>query len=303
MAVEGRRWKLTKCSLLLTRCSLSRRPRPVPGHITVRLPLRRLEERRLSNENLKLLLDVNHPIGEAHMRHGDPKGLALAEACPGAQDDQRPVPGRHGVEERLDLLGGHKLHPGLDHRGEVDVEARALGDHAVLHRSGEDVRDVAVHALHASWLGWLVRRDQAIVFVVDDDQDRVDLVSQCLTIGYEHLAGELAGGLDAWAADRQPVGVIPLVSPAALDRQLVLDVRQTVEYADGHVPGAVHLELGSLTPRLDAVPTGPITLMCGHGERAMTGASILAAAGRDDVSVMVGGPDDWARAAGTSLAS
>ena len=97
--------------------------------------------------------------------------------------------------------------------------------------------------------------------------------------------------------------MIPLVTPAAMDRHQVLDVRQTVEYTAGHVPGAVHLELGSLSARLDAVPTGPITLMCGHGERAMTGASILAAAGRDDVSVLLGGPEDWAHAAGAPLAS
>jgi hypothetical protein len=35
----------------------------------------------------------------------------------------------------------------------------------------------------------------------------------------------------------------------------------------------------------------------------MTGASILAAAGRHDVFVLVGGPDDWARVAGAHLAT
>ena len=35
----------------------------------------------------------------------------------------------------------------------------------------------------------------------------------------------------------------------------------------------------------------------------MTGASILAAAGRGDVSVMVGGPEDWARVADAPLAT
>jgi hydroxyacylglutathione hydrolase len=185
--------------------------------------------------------------------------------------------------------------------GAVLVDVRPVDRFAAGHIPGS--LSIPLRPQFASWLGWLVRRDQPIIFVVDDDQDRVDLVSQCLTIGYEDLAGELAGGLDAWTTERQPVGVIPLVSPAALDRQRVLDVRQAVEYAAGHVPGAVHLELGSLRPQLDAVPTGPITTMCGHGERAMTGASILVAAGRDDVSVMVGGPDDWARAAGAPLAS
>jgi rhodanese-related sulfurtransferase len=67
--------------------------------------------------------------------------------------------------------------------------------------------------------------------------------------------------------------------------------------------GVVISNTGSLCAELDAVPDGPITLLCGHGERAMTGASILAAAGRQDVSVLVGGSDDWARVAGTTLAT
>ncbi|MEP7023280.1 MAG: rhodanese-like domain-containing protein, partial [Actinomycetota bacterium] len=48
---------------------------------------------------------------------------------------------------------------------------------------------------------------------------------------------------------------------------------------------------------------GPVTLMCGHGERAMTAASILAASGREDLAVAVGGPDDWAAVSGCSLAT
>ena len=43
-------------------------------------------------------------------------------------------------------------------------------------------------------------------------------------------------------------------------------------------------------------------MMCGHGERAMTAASVLAARGRTDVSVVAGGPDDWATATGRALA-
>ena len=38
------------------------------------------------------------------------------------------------------------------------------------------------------------------MFVVGADQDRDDLVSQALKIGYEKLAGELTGGMAAWRA-------------------------------------------------------------------------------------------------------
>jgi hydroxyacylglutathione hydrolase len=41
--------------------------------------------------------------------------------------------------------------------------------------------------------------------------------------------------------------------------------------------------------------------MCGHGERAMTGASLLQRAGHRDLTVLVGGPGDWSRATGRAL--
>lgn len=43
--------------------------------------------------------------------------------------------------------------------------------------------------------------------------------------------------------------------------------------------------------------------MCGHGERAMTAASVLAQRGHTDLGVLEGGPDDWATATGEQLES
>lgn len=48
---------------------------------------------------------------------------------------------------------------------------------------------------------------------------------------------------------------------------------------------------------------GPVTVMCGHGERAMTAASIFQAAGHDELAVLTGGPGDWSAAASTPLAT
>jgi rhodanese-related sulfurtransferase len=42
--------------------------------------------------------------------------------------------------------------------------------------------------------------------------------------------------------------------------------------------------------------------MCGHGERAMTGASLLERTGRSDLVVVIGGPEDWKSATGHDLA-
>ncbi len=54
-------------------------------------------------------------------------------------------------------------------------------------------------------------------------------------------------------------------------------------------------------PASTGLPPGPLVVMCGHGERAMGAASLLERAGRSDVAVLLGGPEEWSAAAGTPL--
>jgi rhodanese-related sulfurtransferase len=138
------------------------------------------------------------------------------------------------------------------------------------------------------------------VIVRNPDQDPADILWPAFTIGYERIVGELDGGMPAWAAAGGDVVITRLVGPHEVDGA-VLDVRQRVEYAAGHLPTAVHLELGELLRASGGAPDGPTVVMCGHGERAMTAASVLHRAGRRDVSVLLGGADDWAAATGRRL--
>jgi hydroxyacylglutathione hydrolase len=144
----------------------------------------------------------------------------------------------------------------------------------------------------ATWLGWLIPRATPVVIVADDAVDRTDLVWAAYTIGYERLAGELTGGVDAWQAAGRGLATIPVVGPDEASDRRVVDIRQRSEHAAGHVPGAVHVELGELTDAVETVPDEPVLVHCGHGERAMTAASLLERAGRRDVAVLAGGPDD-----------
>nr|BFE80602.1 hypothetical protein GCM10020093_032030 [Planobispora longispora] len=151
----------------------------------------------------------------------------------------------------------------------------------------------------ASWLGWLLDPAAPYVIVRDPGQDVAEIGWQAAKIGYEACAGELAGGMAAWDG---PTQRIDLVGADRLDGVQVLDVRQDAEYAAGHLPGAAHIELGALPGRADAAPDGPVAVMCGHGERAMTAASLLARIGHRSVRVLRGGPEDWAKATGRTLA-
>jgi hydroxyacylglutathione hydrolase len=180
--------------------------------------------------------------------------------------------------------------------GAALVDARPIANFAAAHVPGS--LSVQHRNVFASWFGWLVPLDRAVVFILDHDTDRSDLVRQCLAVGHDNLLGELHGGIDAWAAAGLPIEATPLVSAGHM-AATVLDIRQQNEWDEGHVPGAIHVELGDLANT--SVPDEPVTVMCGHGERAMSGASILQAAGHRDVSVLASRPEDWQAATGTDL--
>ena len=182
-------------------------------------------------------------------------------------------------------------------RGATVVDVRPVADYAAGHLPGSLAN--TLRAAFASWLGWLVEDPSApLVFVTDGHTDRRELVRQCLNIGYEHLAGAIT--IDAWRRAGGDVATTPLVGADAVDHRRVVDVRQASEFAAGHVPGAKHAELGGLRTT-DLPAGGPLVVMCGHGERAATAASVLEAAGHVDVAVLDGGPDDWAQAHGRPL--
>ena len=106
--------------------------------------------------------------------------------------------------------------------------------------------------------------------------------------------------MTAWQADGRPVEQTALVTAGEMDGRAVLDVRQDTEYVTGHVPGAAHIELGDLPGREQAAPRGAV-VACGHGERAMTAASLLQRVGQQGLAVLAGGPEDWAAATGRRL--
>lgn len=160
---------------------------------------------------------------------------------------------------------------------------------------------IPLRPVFASWLGWLVKREQPFIVVRNADQDPDEVWWQAHNIGYENLRGELADGLRGWIADGYPTNSIPLVTAADVGPRTVLDVRQRAEFADGHIPDAINVELGALSATADAVPDTPSVVMCGHGERAMSAASLLARAGRTDLVVLDGGPQQLADAANRRL--
>jgi hydroxyacylglutathione hydrolase len=78
-------------------------------------------------------------------------------------------------------------------QGGVVIDVRPSAAFADGHLAGSI--SIALRPVLASWLGWIVKPDQPIVFIIDDDQDRAELVRQCFDIGHERLVGELTFGI------------------------------------------------------------------------------------------------------------
>ena len=221
----------------------------------------------------------SYPAYFDRLAEANRRGPALLETDPGLP----PLP----VTEVRQLMG----------RGAQLVDVRPIADFAAGHVPGalsNPLRDQ-----FATWLGWLLPDDTPLVFVTAPGQDLAELAWQAVKIGYERLVGHLP--MAAWIADGGEQQTIELLGAdrMAEDRP-VLDVRQDSERTAGHIPGAVGIELGDLSAQADQAPTGAV-VHCGHGERAMTAASLLQRAGHRDLAVLAGGPDDWAEATGHPL--
>jgi rhodanese-related sulfurtransferase/glyoxylase-like metal-dependent hydrolase (beta-lactamase superfamily II) len=189
--------------------------------------------------------------------------------------------------------------------GATVVDVRPAGHYAAAHIPGSLA--IPLRAQYATWLGWLAPPDMPIVVVRNPGQDPGDILWPALKVGYTNVAGELTGGVAAWAAAGGRLTTTRRVQPtdadaAGVDRDAALvDVRQASETAAGHLPGAHLIELGSLPEQADDLPRGPVAVMCAHGERATTAASLLERAGHHDVAILAGGPDDWSTVTGRAL--
>jgi hydroxyacylglutathione hydrolase len=183
--------------------------------------------------------------------------------------------------------------------GATLLDIRPIPSFASAHPAG--ALSIPLRPAFASWLGWLAAHDRPIIVLREPDQDLDEVLWQAAKIGYENIVGEIAGGIDAWTTAMLPTTSTPMTEATADSDVRVLDIRQQAESRSGHVPGALHVELGDLPGAINRLTDVPTVVMCGHGERAMGAASLLAGRGFSRISVLAGSPEDWAEANGQQL--
>ena len=183
--------------------------------------------------------------------------------------------------------------------GALVVDARPHGAFAAAHVPGSLAIPFRDHAF-ATWLGWLAPADAALAFVLPEDLEPHAVLDEALLVGYERFVGVLDGGLRAWRDAGFPVTGYEEVEPSAVvplrdEGAVVLDVREPTEFEEGHVEGALHVPLGALPRRLDALPRDHrILVYCSGGDRSATAASVLERHGVEGAAGVSGGYEEIA---------
>ncbi|MDF3053528.1 MAG: beta-lactamase domain protein, partial [Geminicoccaceae bacterium] len=166
--------------------------------------------------------------------------------------------------------------------------------------------NIPLNRAFTSWAGSLLPYDRDFYLITDDGGGRIldELARDLSGIGLDRIAGHFVGEtVERWRSLKGELQSTPTVSLAEVADRLrenavtLLDVRHEEEWRSGHVPGTLNIPLGHLSRSLQAVPRArPIIVHCQSGARAAIGASLLQAAGFEDVSVYMGGYAEWTAA-------
>jgi len=182
--------------------------------------------------------------------------------------------------------------------GALLLDTRDPADFAGGHWRG--ALNVGIDGKYANWAGSIIDQERPLVVVADPERE-AEAVTRLARVGLDRIAGVLEKGMAALAARPELVERTPRLTARALAEQLagkdapvVVDVRTDAERAAGFVAGSLHLPLSQWPRRLAEVPKGkPVAVYCAGGYRSSIAASLLRAAGREDVSDVIGGFSAW----------
>ncbi len=186
----------------------------------------------------------------------------------------------------------------LQKQGAAILDTRNSSDYAKGHIEG--TFNIPYNKSFTNWAGWIVDYEQPLYLICAPAQ-LASILRDLRSVGIDKVAGAIdlaiinsyqeAGiALESYE-EIQPTDIAAQVANGEVN---VLDVRNQTEWDEGHIPGAVHIMLGTLPNRLQEVPTDkPLLVQCRSGARSAIACSILQAAGIKQVMNLTGGITRW----------
>jgi hydroxyacylglutathione hydrolase len=244
----------------------------------------------MTREEFKQIVTADQPEAPDYFVHdailNRQERASLDEAM---RETLRPLP----LDEVLALgSSGGQI---LDVRDGIDFEGGHL----------RGCLNIALNGKYATWAGSMLSHDKPIVVIAEEGGEE-EAVMRLGRIGFDNVAGYLAGGMNALAARDDLVERTERITAPALAEWLagkrphagtaptVVDVRSAAEHAGGHIEGSLNIPLPQLDERRGEIPAGqPVAVHCEGGYRSAIAASLLQKLGHRDVHDIVGGYKAW----------
>jgi hydroxyacylglutathione hydrolase len=181
------------------------------------------------------------------------------------------------------------------------VDTRHATDYANAHIPG--TLNVPLGNSFTTWAGSVVPYDRPFHLIVEDPSgSSMDgIVRDLAMIGLDDVAGCFSADVvQAWVETGRAAQGVPEVSPQQLEELIrldaveLIDVRNSSEWNEGHIPGSRNFPLGRLPEQLDQVPRDrPLVVFCESGGRAGVAIGVLQANGFTDVRHLTGDMSGW----------
>ncbi|MBP6358678.1 MAG: MBL fold metallo-hydrolase [Sediminibacterium sp.] len=157
---------------------------------------------------------------------------------------------------------------------------------------------IGLEGRFAEFAGSILPFDQAILLVCEPGTEKESII-RLARVGFENIIGHLAGGYNAWVdANETPDLIIDVeADELAMDipfdpNMVIVDVRKTSEFDQGHIKEALTIPLDELTDPASMAnfdDNQNIYIHCAGGYRSVIASSLIKRQGIHNIRNVVGG--------------
>lgn len=150
---------------------------------------------------------------------------------------------------------------------------------------------------YITYLGWLVDYERPVYILLPSIDSEREMLHDLRSIGIDYVPGYFSPEVLTHRTQALPVVTARELAKRLPQNGIVLvDVRGKSEYAERHIVGARHIPLGYLADQLATLPKqSTIVTLCASGYRSQIAASLLQAAGFENVVALNEGTECWSK--------
>ena len=157
--------------------------------------------------------------------------------------------------------------------------------------------NIGLEGSFAPWVGTMIPDINQEILLITEPGTEEEVVTRLSRVGYDHVIGYLAGGIQAWKGAGKELDSIVSINADELADLLernpeinILDVRKKSEFLSEHIIDAENAPLDFINESMAVIDRNKTYYVhCGGGYRSMIFNSILRARGFDNLVDIKGG--------------